>query len=196
MTTKYTWDAWLAHVSKNPTVSERNRRSEDRDRDGQRQTATYADALDLARKGWPEGLKEIRAQFTAIKAALNTGDEMTSRLADSGDDVDTGLFLEGDPEHWIEYPLMPKANPVVKLVVSISASYGVNAETIFRKGAAIVAVVDGLEASGEETESVDARGKLPCAASSARPRPATSSPSSSTASVGSNTAATTRPASR
>jgi len=149
---RYTWDAWLAHVGQPATVSPQSRQSEWPDRDGFSQTATYAEALDLARKGWPEGLEQIRAQFTAIKAVLNVGDEMNSRLSDSGDDVEVGLFLDGDPEHWIEYPLMPKAHPVVKLIVSISASCGVSAETIFRKGAAIVAVVDGLEASGVRCE--------------------------------------------
>lgn len=145
-----TWGAFVSQVSRPATVPERHAQS------GQGSAAwtwteTFADALVLAKTGWRDGFKAISAKADSISRAIG-GESMTPRYADAGDEVDVGLFLEGEPEHFIEYPLEPQKRPVVKFVVSISFSCSVSAEAIYNRGAAVLAAIDALEASGVRCE--------------------------------------------
>lgn len=114
-------------------------------------TENYDEALHLAVAGWAEGFKRVTVKAEAIARA--TGKlTMDPRLAEAGDEVDVGMFLSGDPECMIEYPLEARRAPVVKIVVSVSFSSGVEAESIYNRGAAVVAAIDALEGDGVRVE--------------------------------------------
>lgn len=115
---------------------------------------SFNTAVYLARTGWQEGLKLIRKSEDLIVAKLNAGGDIVRSLSESGDEVDVGLFLEGDPEHMASYPIGEGRKPVVKLVVSIGASSGISNETITMRGAAICAAVDAVESAGLRVEIV------------------------------------------
>lgn len=114
--------------------------------------STFKGSIALARTGWADGLKKIQSCEDRINASLRAGSDMTQFIAESGDEVDVGLFLEGDPEHMIEYKLDENRKPVVKLVVSVSFSSDVSTDTVAMRGAAICAAIDACEASNLRVE--------------------------------------------
>jgi hypothetical protein len=113
--------------------------------------ASYDDALKLATTGWAEGFKAVSLKAQAICKA-HGGLDLSPRFAESGDEVDVGLFLADEPECMVEYPMEPKQRPVVKIVVSASFSGGIAAEEIYNRGAAILAAIDLLEGAGVRVE--------------------------------------------
>lgn len=117
-------------------------------------TDSFEQAVGLAMNGWADGLAQMDAEFRRLQAALPCGDDVIPRFTEAGDEVDVGLFLDGDPENMIEYTMAPARKPVVKIVVSVTFSGGIPTESIFRRGAAVMLVVDGLESAGVRVEVV------------------------------------------
>ncbi|MHC1764598.1 MAG: hypothetical protein AB9869_09855 [Verrucomicrobiia bacterium] len=114
-------------------------------------TKDYDEALRLAMTGWAEGFRQVTVRADAI-ARAQAGLEMTSHYAEAGDEVDVGLYLTGEPECMIEFPLEPKRKPVVRFVVSAAFSARVDAEAIYNRGAAVLAAIDVLESAGVRVE--------------------------------------------
>lgn len=119
-------------------------------------TASFSEALDLARGGWVEGLKRIRPMAARVEAAGARGIRWDVVRDVSGAWVDVGEYLRGVPECMVS-PVeceAPVAGPIVTLVVAGSASSCVSADSIMRRGAACVSLVDALEAAGRRVEIV------------------------------------------
>lgn len=117
-------------------------------------TRDFAQAEQLARFGWADGLDRMDDVFRNVAAQVSGGDEILARFCESGEEVDVGMYLEGDPECMIEYVQSPSNKRVVRMVVSASFSGAVSRESIFNRGAAVMAVVDGLEDRGIRVELV------------------------------------------
>ena len=119
-------------------------------------TQSYDDALHFARDGWPDGLKRIelmRASLRKVPISAKA-ERLAGHFAEAGDEVEVGRYLEGEPEHMIEFmpQFVPAAGRIVKLVCNVSASCGVSADSMFRRGAAAVLLADAIEQSGLRAE--------------------------------------------
>ena len=115
-------------------------------------TASLREAMSLAEAGWPDGFKELSVRADGIVHRLAGNGDLLAIQAEAGDEVDVGLFLAEDPESMIEYQLTARRRPVVKFIVSGTFSSGVSPETIYNRGAAIVAAIDQIEATGIRCE--------------------------------------------
>lgn len=118
-------------------------------------TRCFNDALDLAEKGWPEGLRRIQALRGDLLSHQGAQEErFMHTYAESGDEVDVGRYLSGEPECMMEYQtqFVPSVGRVIKLVVNCAASAGNTSEMIFNRGAAAVALTDLIENAGLRTE--------------------------------------------
>lgn len=121
-------------------------------------TATFQEAVEQSKKGWPEGvqrLSDIRASLEHLveKAVAVRGRNL--RWDVTGDFLDVGRMLSGEPECIGEFRDESEGQlqtRVVRLVANVSAMGGVGSESIFSAGAALYAAVDILESLGHRVE--------------------------------------------
>ena|ERR1043166_10252420 len=132
-------------------------------------TVDFAEALALARDGWPEGAARVKQIATAlsdrIQGSLN--ERQIAAWDVTGADVDVGRFVVGEPENMIDFvpDVVNAPAKFLRVVINISASHAFTVDQITRKGAAVVALVDALESQGYRVE-IDA---VECSASDRRP---------------------------
>lgn len=126
-------------------------------------TKTFDDAVTLARNGWPDGTKKIlalRASMDGAVRSLVNARASTYSYDMSGEFVDVGRFLSGEPECFgIEVQDFGNISaPIVKIVANIGASGCVSTDALFMRGASIVAAIDILESLGRRVEVWMAKG--------------------------------------
>ena len=117
-------------------------------------SGSFPEAINLARKGWPEGLAEIvRFVIKVEKLVMSYIPEPTTKFDVVGDVIDMGRFIEGDPECMVS--LVDGQNTkkiaqgkIVHVVLNIDAAGSSDIYTFFRRGAAGVALIDALERTG------------------------------------------------
>jgi len=114
-------------------------------------TASFEDAVKLAREGWPEGRERIAkysAQFAAMLGSRLRKPILSHSVAGFAPDV--GAFLCGEPENMFNRETRDDDAPgkILSLVVNGGASASISPETIMRRGAMIVALIDALENAG------------------------------------------------
>ncbi len=120
-------------------------------------TDTFAEAINLARSGWPEGTSRIKALSSVLIDKVTYLIEQPYIQYDtSGLDFDVALLLDSVPEHWyrMEHTLEEGTGKVVRVVFNGAVSAGITASTIMAKGAAVAALVECLEAAGNKVELV------------------------------------------
>lgn len=119
-------------------------------------TKTYEDMQSLAEEGWPDGLKhveEVRKKMSRIVASKIKA--FHPRLADAGDEIDIGAFVEGDPEHWIEFHEVDTDGPggkIVRVLVNVAVSCSVDKKYFIHRGAAVVGLMEALQNCGFSVE--------------------------------------------
>lgn len=119
-------------------------------------TDSFEEAVDLASRGWAEGAENalaIRARFSGLVSKA-TATTTCYEWDVTGEFLDVATYLSGEPECW-GYSSQSNAtqgDKVVKLVINRSISASVSQESIIRRGAAVLAAVDVLEASGKRVE--------------------------------------------
>lgn len=114
---------------------------------------SYADALDMARRGWPEGMSHVNSMAPPML------DRLAPRIVTSGGwawDVtgaayDVGEYLSGAPECWLT-PDTHETRPVVSIQVLGGISASVSHDAIIRRGAATVALILALQRAGYAVE--------------------------------------------
>lgn len=115
--------------------------------------ANLGEALQVARKGWPEGMEWARdVAMPALSAATSTrvaGEAWTYDV--TGAAYDVGEYLSGVPECWLACQTS-ETRPVISILVNIAVSAGVPADAIRRRGAAVTALALHLQASGYVVE--------------------------------------------
>lgn len=112
---------------------------------------SWDDTYRLAEMGWSEGAAKasVMAMRIADRAIATTASAlMTEVVYDvSGAAYDPGAYMSGAPECWLAFkPYESKSG--IRIVVNISASQGVKAETFKRRGIAIAALAVALNAKG------------------------------------------------
>ena len=121
----------------------------------------FGDAVQVAENGWAEGLAKIKQLATSLKPIEGEkADRHVAKFCEAGDEVDIDRYVSGEPECMMDYELtqVPAAGRVVKIVLQISASEGVDAGQYFMRGAAAVMLADLVEQSGLRSEIIVAAG--------------------------------------
>lgn len=120
-------------------------------------TENFEEAVTLASEGWAEGAAKALALRGSIDAAVRQ--IVTARQARyawdvTGDVVDVGRFLTGEPECWVtqERDAESPSASVVRIVANLAASGAVSQGSLFARGAVILATVDVLESLGHRVE--------------------------------------------
>lgn len=136
-------------------------------------TNTFEEAVEIARRGWPEGAAkalELRAEVESAVRDLINARSTTYSYDVAGEYVDIGRHLSGEPECFgIEVADGSSVSrPVVKIVANLAASGSVSTKSLFVRGAAIVAAIDILEALGRRVEVWVAHGSTKSRSGSGR----------------------------
>lgn len=108
----------------------------------------YEGAVKLARDGWPDGAAMID---TALKALIPTSgrDEGRWGYSQSGTSVALSRYLSGHPKNMRSCRKKEMgSSKVLHMVVNTVASCAVNAKQMANYGAALVGLIDRLEARG------------------------------------------------
>lgn len=155
--TRYeTFSEYMEHVESPITGTGASRKPGDKAWAG---TDSFDEAMTLAREGWKEGLDRIQAltaRLEHITSSLVHKPEIQWDVA--GDFADAGLFTTGVPEcmgSFVESEQVTAGSgKIVRILMNLSASACVDAETIMRRGAACCALVDALESAGRSCEIV------------------------------------------
>lgn len=110
-------------------------------------TDTYDTALQLAISGDPKVAATIQPRDVDLSAhgALNT-----TVYDHSGDSVDVGRYLGGDPECMMS--MRKKGKPIINILVNIGANSGISASVLQSRGKAILEIMSGLETNGYGVE--------------------------------------------
>lgn len=122
-----------------------------------RQTNNIAEAFKLADNGWSKGRKDVKLLVDKLELDLQVRkpEFIFDVTGDYG--FDMGKVMSGEPENIISQietdELISNANgPIVRMLVNCAISAGVSQDIFTRRGAAIHALVDLLEASGKRVE--------------------------------------------
>lgn len=117
-------------------------------------TNTLDEAIDIAVKGWEDGIKDARPIADALIDKLTDMVEVPVIHYDvEGIDFDMARVNRGEPECWyrFEETLQDDMNSaVVSIVVNGAATCTVDAKVIIRRGAVIVALIELLEFAGRK----------------------------------------------
>lgn len=110
----------------------------------------YERALELARKGWSEGAKDLSDRLAAHMPSPDKED--TWRYDVAGELPDVGRFLAGDPACMRRHGHPKGHRPILSIAVNIRLQCSVKASAMANYGAALVAVIDQLEHVGRRVE--------------------------------------------
>lgn len=118
--------------------------------------ATFEEAIELAKYGWPEGAQRVKTLSNKLYdkvSSLIPKQEVVFSV--EGNEYDTDAFLAGIPECWSymdEHIVEGVGHKDLKLYFNTTTSAGVDAKIMQAKGACIVALVDLLERAGNRVE--------------------------------------------
>ena len=115
-------------------------------------TRSFDEALSLVNHGWVEGRSKLvkGVESLALKKDLATMPAFIYDVAGARPEVP--LAVAGDPCcMWDANPLQDAKAPVLRFIVSSSASCYWNSDALIRWGTSILSVIDSLEANGRCT---------------------------------------------
>lgn len=127
-----------------------------KDTNGFQAFTSWKETIRLANEGWEEGSAMVEAYASKFIDLLGSQLKIDEYFYDvSGQDFDLDRVLIGEPEAWLnteQVEVKAPALQTLRLAVNIGASAAVSAETLKRKGAAIVALVALLERTRRSVE--------------------------------------------
>ena len=122
-------------------------------------TQTWAEAIELARKGWKAGVEQAYTLADKLSARLVASLSRPEIVYDvQGDMFDLGRVMEDTPEAWMVWDTSQEGEQdasqtaPVTVIVNNGARSEATAEALIRKGAAVVATVIVLEAAGRTVQ--------------------------------------------
>lgn len=117
-------------------------------------TKDWPECKKLIASGWSEGREKVAAQlgeiFASGAAALAAGEAVAHEVGGAYPDVP--LYVAGEVCHMVSEGEQLGERPIIKLIVSVSASCSVAANRVMNRGAAITALVDQIESAGNSCE--------------------------------------------
>lgn len=105
---------------------------------------TFAETVQAASEGWPDGTREIDIAVDMIGTRISDADAYHINHDVSGEYIDMGRFVTGEPECFGHMTLEPLPTETISIDVNISAHCGINDQTIINRGAALSAMLDRL----------------------------------------------------
>jgi hypothetical protein len=139
-------------ASQQPSLSSANS-SKREGREGEEFTGvrTFADAIQMAERGWPEGRAKL---MTAMAAAQSTPSFTPSIVMDvAGAYPIAALAAAGDPCSMVDLaPVEDRVRPIVRLLIQRAGSSAYSTDEFMSYGAAIMSYVEGLEGAGFRCE--------------------------------------------
>ena len=155
-----TWYSFIWDADKVNGLNPRNQSSRTADtgvREPWHGTHTWEETLDLANRGWPEGLRRIMANVHIIERFIGPKQprlELVHAVQGPGI-LDMARYTQGRPDSWVVWEDVDErygtSNRIVPIIFNLAASAGVSPDTIFQRGAAVCALVDILEHSKVRT---------------------------------------------
>lgn len=113
--------------------------------------AGWEGALEIARNGWREGARNVRAALATIAGDLILAPPQLADVA--GGVLDCAAHVAGAPDCFdVDDDEAGGRARVIRLLVPLSASGSVPASHLLNRGAAIASVIDALEAGGVSVE--------------------------------------------
>lgn len=126
---------------------------------GWRDTATFEDAVKLARNGWPQGAERLADLTARLEGRLqNRAAVKLPGYSVVGPGVlDMGRYLMGHPEPymvWVDSDETQDINPdrVLRILCNGTANGGAGSEVIWNRGAAAAVIADLAESQGVRVE--------------------------------------------
>jgi hypothetical protein len=115
-------------------------------------TPSLPSAVKLATDGWHDVRPKVQEMFNQLESQLSLAmdEQFSIRYDYSGDSVDMGRYVSGDPECMMDYVTEPQARMgrVVRVLVAGIASAYVTPEQIQARGVAVCALIDVLHKLG------------------------------------------------
>lgn len=108
-------------------------------------TTTWEEAVALAEDGWSEGREMVGQILTNIEAAQHDVSRPICHWDVTGDFVDVGAYVSGEPECMVSWQAQPESKRIARILVNLSASGSVSCETLRWRGATVLALIDRLE---------------------------------------------------
>lgn len=110
-------------------------------------TNNYSEAVELAKHGDKKTAEQIKPKDIELS---HHGRMTTTSYDNSGDFVDIGRYLSGEPECMGSNKRLGK--PIINILVNNSAASSIKAHTIQARGKAILEIMSGLESNGYGVE--------------------------------------------
>jgi len=113
------------------------------------------EAHDMARTGgiWEDGARDLMDAKLEVDAVQNRATVFADDYDVTGHTLDVGEYLAGNPTHWIgESDEEPEQQPILRVCVHIGRRANIPAKSVMLRGAAVLSVVDSLEAAGRRVE--------------------------------------------
>ena len=112
-------------------------------------------AVSLAERGWPEGLAKVREIAASIDDSVVGQVKRSVLVYDvAGEAYDLGRLADGDPECALTFRRQMVTGRTARLVVSGSAACSVSSDEFYRRGSAVIALIDAFEYAGVRCEVV------------------------------------------
>lgn len=111
-----------------------------------------ADAINTGRQGYTDIRPDVDRLVSSIESQVTMalGDVFVTKYNYTGDGVDMGRYLQGDPECMLDYEEVAaeRMGRVVRILVNGTFSCGVQKKVIAERGAMIVALCDVMSKIG------------------------------------------------
>jgi hypothetical protein len=145
----HTWGECLKFAEEN---SGRGQGASARRGDSWAGTEDMAGALNLARNGWAEGVEIAGPLCAEITDKVTTLVEIEHVNYDvEGIGLDVATYLNGEPECWQKFEKETGEGQGIKhirIVMDVTVSGGIDKNVITARGAAVAALIQGLEFAG------------------------------------------------
>ncbi|HSW74453.1 MAG TPA: hypothetical protein VLG16_01140 [Candidatus Saccharimonadales bacterium] len=111
-------------------------------------THSLSEAVRLAREGWPEGVERLNnAPEINVDVDYTTQPQPFFDL--SGEEVDVGRYLTGEPENMIAYQMAEQPRDhIIELIVQGNQPAETTKEQIIGRGAVILAAAQAMQSRG------------------------------------------------
>lgn len=110
----------------------------------------YKEANEKFYVGWPEGSKEIDIRIKKLEGYNYYAPQTTVNYDVTGDYIDIGRYMEGVPETFGFFDIEDIKRDKIDVMVNIGALGGVDKDTIYNRGVAVLAVIDRLQSMFHE----------------------------------------------
>ena len=139
------WDEFLDVISSSEMHWGKESQSNSKSFTG---TETWDEAMDLARRGWPEGRELMHEIHREMMGEIKIKDINMILPSAGGGVLSVPRYLAGDCEIFDCPDSVQVPSRVLKVVIAIDTACSTGVDQIMRRGAAVLSYVDALENAG------------------------------------------------